>query len=137
MRQQTIGSFLGVLMTHSAYHRCRVETEETGDVNAPGWETALAAIDLSVQELTPRERVARADDYQPRVTHEGYCADATALSPGARLVETHRLHEDGSWQPVASATAQTWQVLGKSYLPGVPEPHMQVRIDLHRMGPAR
>ena len=137
MRQHTTGTLLGTLMEHSAHHRCRVEQEETGDANSPGWETTLAAIDLHVHELSVRERVARGDEYTPRQTHSGYVEYAEELTPGARLVETFRQREDGRWEPVAAADAQRWQILGVNYLAGFPAPHTQVALDLHRMGPVR
>jgi len=137
MRQHTTGTLLGTLMAQTAHHRCRVEQEETGDVNAPGMETTLASIDLHVHELSVRERVARGDEYTPRQTHSGYCEYDAALTPGARLVEEFRHQEDGTWEPVAAAEAQQWQILGVNYLAGFPQPHTQVALDLHRMGPVR
>jgi hypothetical protein len=137
MRQATIGSALRGLLAHSSNYRCRVEALEAADVNAPGWETTLPEIDLHVQEMTVRERVATAEEYSPRQTHLGYAEMTTELTPGSRLVETHRRNEHGAWTPVEEAAAQRWQVLGLIYLSGTPDPQTQVELHLHRLGPVR
>ena len=137
MRQATLGSLLGDLYDLDFTHRVRVEVQETGDVNAPGWETALAAYNLQVQQVTAYERLAKAEDYTLRLTHIAF-ADATAeVVIGARLVETHQLDEHGEWQAVADADAEKWIVLGKEKVRGVPEPWNQVQLDLNQMTPTR
>lgn len=137
MRQHTTGTILTSLMAHSSHRRVRVEQQETGDLNVPGWETTLPDLQVHVHELSAKERVARGDAYTPRQTHSGYCEYHAALTPGARLVEAHRRQENGSWEPVAGAEAQKWQILGVNYLAGFPAPDTQVALDLHRMEPTR
>jgi len=137
MRQATLGSLLSDLYDLDFTHRVRVETLETGDVNNPGWETALAAVDLQVQQISGQERVARAEDYSLRLTHIAF-ADATdEVVIGARLVETYQLDEHGVWQAVAAADAETWIVLGKEKIRGLPEPWNQVQYDLNQMTPTQ
>ena len=137
MRQATLGSLLTDLYDLDFTHRVRVETLETGDVNNPGWETALAAVDLQVQQISGQERVARAEDYSLRLTHIAF-ADATdEVVIGARLVETYQLDEHGVWQAVAAADAETWIVLGKEKIRGLPEPWNQVQYDLNQMTPTQ
>ena len=137
MRQATLGSLLSDLYDLDFTHRVRVETLETGDVNNPGWETALAAVDLQVQQISGQERVARAEDYSLRLTHITF-ADATdEVVIGARLVETYQLDEHGVWQAVAAADAETWIVLGKEKIRGLPEPWNQVQYDLNQMTPTQ
>lgn len=137
MRQHTLGSALTSLMERSSNHRCRIEAQQTGDVNVPGWATSLPVLELHVQELPVRERVARGEEYSPRQTHTGFGEYDAAISPGSRLVETHRRNEAGDWQPVNPATAQRWQILGVMYLSGTPDPQAQVELHLHRLGPVR
>ena len=137
MRQATLGSLLSDLYDLDFTHRVRVETLETGDVNNPGWETALAAVDLQVQQISGQERVARAEDYSLRLTHIAF-ADATdEVVIGAQLVETYQLDEHGVWQAVAAADAETWIVLGKEKIRGLPEPWNQVQYDLNQMTPTQ
>lgn len=137
MRQYTLGTTLQALMSRSSNHRCRVEALEVGDVNSPGWDTELSEIELHVQELPVRERVARSDEYTPRQTHTGFGEMHEALTPGSRLVETHRRNEVGEWLAVDVDTEQRWQILGVMYLSGTPDPQTQVELHLHRLGPTR
>lgn len=135
MRQRHLGEMLESLMTETARTRCRVESQATGDSNAPGFSSALARIDLAIHELSPRDRIQRSEDYQESVTHEAFGADNATLVDGDHLVETHRLTDRGQWTPVAATSAQTWKIVRKSYVPGIPQPHDQVQLDLHRVTP--
>jgi len=137
MRQATLGSLLTELYDLDFTHRVRVETLETGDVDAPDWETALACLDLQVQQITGQERVSKADDYALRLTHTGFCDATDELVIGCRIVETHHLDEQGSWVAVASADAEKWLVLGKEKIRGLPEPWNQVQLDLNQMTPTQ
>jgi len=137
MRQHTLGSALESLLAYSGQRRVRVEFVATGDVNSPAWETTLPEYHLHVQELSVRDRIERDAEYSPRQTHTGFGEYVEELTPGARLIETHRRRESGDWDPVADADAQKWQVLGVAYLSGTPEPQSQVELHLHRMSPTR
>ena len=137
MRQETLGSLLGELYDNDFTHRVRVETLETGDVDAPDWETALVSMDLQVQQTSAQERIAKADDYTLRLTHTGFCDATDELVIGCRLVETYQLDEEGHWQAVADADAEKWLVLGKEKIRGLPEPWDQVQLDLNQMTPTR
>lgn len=133
MRQRHLGEILTDLMTETARTRCRVESQATGDTNAPGFSTQLARIDLTIHELSPRDRIQRSEDYQESVTHEAFGEDNAALVDGDHLVETHRLTDRGEWIPVATTSAMTWKIVRKGYVPGTPQPHDQVQLDLHRV----
>jgi len=137
MRQATLGSLLTDLYDLDFTHRVRVETLATGDVNNPAWATALAALDLQVQQLSGQERVARAEDYALKLTHIAFADTAAEVVIGARLVETHHVNEQGVWEAVAAADAETWIVLGKEKIRGLPEPWDQVQYDLNQMTPTR
>jgi len=137
MRQATLGSLLGDLYDLDFTHRVRVETLATGDVNNPDWETALAALDLQVQQVTATERVAKAEDYSLRLTHIAFADASAAVVIGSRLVETHHLNEQGDWDTVAAADAEKWIVLGKEKIRGLPEPWDQLQLDLNQMTPTR
>jgi hypothetical protein len=137
MRQHTLGSALESLLERSSQRRVRVEFLESGDTNAPDWETTLFEYHLHVQELSVRDRIERDAEYSPRQTHTGFGEYEDELTPGARLIETHRLRESGAWEPVMADDAQKWQVLGVMYLSGTPDPQSQVELHLHRMAPKR
>jgi hypothetical protein len=138
MRQHTRGTILQAFLAQTAYFRVAVEAQVTGDINAPGWEpTVLVDLEVNIAELSVRERVERGAEYGGRQTHEGFCEDAPELVAGARLVETYRRYDDGAWRAVEADAAQRWLILAKSYVAGMPEPHAQVRLDLHRLGPVR
>jgi len=137
MRQATLGSLLSDLYDLDFTHRVRVETLETGDVNNPDWATALAALDLQVQQVSGQERVARGEEYALKLTHTGFANAADEVVIGSRLVETHHCNEQGMWEAVDADDAEVWVVLGKEKVRGVPEPWDQIQLDLNQMTPTR
>lgn len=137
MNQATLGDLLADLYELDFTHRVTIEVQETGDVDAPAWETAKEYWDLQVQQANAQERIAKAEDYEQRLTHMGFCNNDDNLVIGCRLVETYRLNEQGHWDSVAAADAEKWLVLGKEKIRGLPEPWDQVRLDLHQITPTR
>ena len=136
MKQHTLGTILGDLYEGDFSHRVSVQLEQTGDVDSPGWDTIVTGFDLQIQQASARDRVARAEDYSMNLTHVGFANDDDYLAIGARLVETHRWAEDGTWVGVADE-GERWLILGKEKIRGLPEPWNQVRLDLHQLTPTR
>ncbi|MFA5636878.1 MAG: hypothetical protein WC977_13355, partial [Anaerovoracaceae bacterium] len=67
--------------------------------------------------------------------HEAFCADNSDLTIGCRVIVTHNRQENATWSWVPSTEQTTYTVRGKQRVPGMPEPHGQVRLDLNQVTP--
>lgn len=132
MNQQTLGAALETLFERSFVQKVTAQALATGDVDNPAWSALATEVQVQVQQVSAQETVARADDYELRLTHQAFANANSAFVIGGRIVETHRLDETGAWNAVTSG-AQTWLILGIAKVRGVPEPWGQVRLDLHLM----
>jgi hypothetical protein len=142
MRQATLGGQLGDLLQHSATTRCSIERLEAADKDEPDWEPAggsgdLATVDALIAEGKSDRQSGNTPSYSHPVTHDGYCEDSADLVIGCRLVETHRRDEVGDWIAITSPEAQTFLVLGKFRVLGMPQPWGQLHLHLWQMTPAR
>jgi hypothetical protein len=138
MNRATVGTVLESLLTnHSASSLLEIEHQGTGDTNAPAFETAVTGHEALLLHLNARQRQSRAEAYSHPVTHEAYCEDTADLEIGCRVRETHRKAEGGTWEAVPREQQVRCTVLGKERIPGLPEPHGQVRLDLNQVSASR
>lgn len=129
MRQPTLTQELTDRFTEDLDTVCRVEAQETGDVNNPSWSTVAGAVACMVQQLSAEQRVAEAPDYEQRPTHQAFCLDADALQIGYRLVATQQRDQYGTLQALAGGT---YLILGKDAIAGGTG---QVRLALTQTSP--
>lgn len=137
MRQATVGSTLATLYARSATVLLRIDAQRTGDSDFPTWDPVASGVAALVLQLNADERQHRGETYGNPVTHECYCDDQEELEIGVRVVETHRRQETGVWAWLPSTEQTTYTVVGKERVPGVPEPHSQVRLDLNQRSATR
>jgi hypothetical protein len=137
VNRATVGSVLGDLYERSATSLLEIEHQGTGDTNAPAFAPVATGLRALLLQLNARQRQSRAQAYTEPVTHEAYCEDTTDLEIGCRIRETHRQAENGTWTLVPREQQLRCTVLGKERIPGLPEPHTQVRLELCQLGPTR
>ena len=137
MRKQTLGAILEELFTGDFTSRLRVERIATTDTDEPAWSITERGFDALILQAGVRDRVARSNDYNHPLTHNGFCDVTDGINVGCRLIETHRKDEFDKWHPVASADAQMFFVMGIERIPGMPEPYGQLRLDLWQMTEVR
>jgi len=137
VNRASVGSVLTSLYARSASSLVEGEHQGTGDTNAPPFETAATGHPALLLQLSARQRQSRAQAYNDPITHEAYCDDRTELEIGCRVRETHRKAENGAWVLIPREQQVRCTVLGKERVPGLPEPHSQVRLDLNQVSTTR
>jgi len=135
VNRASVGSTLTSLYTRSATSLLRVDVQRTGDADFPAWDPVVSNIPALVVQLDARQRQSRSEAYQNPVTHEAFCADNSDLTIGCRVIVTHNRQENATWSWVPSTEQTTYTVRGKQRVPGMPEPHGQVRLDLNQVTP--
>jgi hypothetical protein len=135
VRQATVGSTLATLYARSATVLLRIDVERTGDVDFPSWDPVASGVPALVLQLNADQRQRRSEGYSSPVTHEAFCDDQDDLMIGCRVVETHVRQEGAVWSWLPSTEQVTYLVRGKQSVPGMPEPHGQVRLDLNQVTP--
>lgn len=135
MNRASVGSMLTNFYARSATSLLRVDVQRTGDANFPAWDPVASGIPALVVQLDARQRQSRSDAYQSPVTHEAFCDDNADITIGCRVVVTHYRLENAIWSWLPSVEQTTYLVRGKQRVPGMPEPHTQVRLDLNQVTP--
>jgi len=135
VNRASVGSTLTSLYTRSATSLLRVDVQRTGDADFPAWDPVASNIPALVVQLDARQRQSRSEAYQNPVTHEAFCDDNSDLTIGCRVIVTHNRQENATWSWVPSTEQTTYTVRGKQRVPGMPEPHGQVRLDLNQVTP--
>lgn len=135
MNRASVGSMLTNLYTRSATSLLRVDVQRTGDANFPAWDPVASGIPALVVQLDAKQRQSRSDAYQSPVTHEAFCDDNADITIGCRVVVTHNRLENAIWSWLPSVEQTTYLVRGKQQVPGMPEPHTQIRLDLNQVTP--
>ena len=135
MNRASVGSTLTRLYTRSATSLLRVDVQRTGDADFPAWDPVVSDIPALVVQLDARQRQTRSEAYQNPVTHEAFCDDNDDIVIGCRVIVTHHKLENSTWAWLPSTEQVTYLVRGKQSVPGMPEPHGQVRLDLNQVTP--
>jgi len=137
VNRASVGSVLTSLYSRSATSLLEIEHQGTGDTNAPAFDTAATGHPALLLQLNARQRQSRAEAYSSPVTHQAFCEDLADLEIGCRVRETHRQAENGTWLLIPREQQVRCTVLGKERVPGLPEPHSQVRLDLNQVSTTR
>lgn len=137
MNRASVGSTLTSLYKRSATSLLRVDVQRTGDADFPAWDPVVTGLTALVVQLDARQRQTRSEAYQNPVTHEAFCDDHADLVIGCRVIETHHKLENALWSWLPSTEQTTYLVRGKQKVPGMPEPHGQVRLDLNQVTPTK
>ena len=135
MNRASVGSTLTNLYKRSATSLLRVDVQRTGDADFPAWDPVASNIPALVVQLDARQRQTRSENYQNPVTHEAFCDDHDDLVIGCHVIVTHNKLENAVWSWLPSTEQITYFVRGKQRVPGMPEPHGQVRLDLNQVTP--
>jgi hypothetical protein len=137
VNRASVASTLTDLYSRSAASLLEIEHQGTGDTNAPAFGTVATDHPALLLQLNARQRQSRAEAYSSPVTHQAFCEDLEDLEIGCRVRETYRKAENGTWVVIPRDQQIRCTVLGKERVPGLPEPHSQVRLDLNQVSTTR
>lgn len=141
MRQKRRGQVLSEALERSFNVMVRIEARESGDVNAPGWDSdnARRGVQLVLSQASSRElQLAQDRNYPQPLTHIAYLEDIAELAIGSRMIETHYRTDTGRWQMISSTEAETvYLIIGRQRIAGMPEPRNQVKVYLHQVTASR
>lgn len=137
MNRASVASTLTDLYSRSAASLLEIEHQGTAEGNAPAFSTVATDHPALLLQLNARQRQSRAEAYSSPVTHQAFCEDLADLEIGCRVRETYRKAENGTWVLIPRDQQVRCTVLGKERVPGLPEPHGQVRLDLNQVSPTR
>jgi len=133
VRQRQRGQVLREMLQRDHNVRVRVQERETGDVNNPGWDTTIGRHEMLLSQASTRDLQARDREYSQPLTHVAYCDDHEDLLVGSRVTITAFRTDANAWNGLSADDPEYhYIIIGRREIAGVPEPHGQVKLELHR-----